>query len=161
MRFLIFTAMLFLTLLLPLPSLAYYNIILQNGEVLQAEDCKVEGNRISVRFKVGSASFPLSLVKSVTDQAGRESSFSSKGEPQAPASIVPAPKQSQPPQAVRQAPGPPPAALDPLTRGGETSPGVDDSDQDEDEQDSEETLDEESQDDEESSIPEGPTGLSH
>jgi hypothetical protein len=160
MKLLICTTMLSLALLFPLLSHAYYNINLQNGQVLEAEDCKVEGNKINVRFKVGSASFPLSLVNSVTDQEGRVSTFSSTGEPQAAAPAVPAPAQPQPHQfKAPQAPGPPSAAVDPLTARGGTSPGVNGSGQTEVEQDTEETFEEVPESDDESSISEGATEL--
>ncbi len=156
MKLLILTGMLLSALLFPLPSYAHYNINLQNGEVLEAEDCRVEGNRINLKFKVGYASFPLSMVQSVTDQDGKATTFSSTGEPEKEAPPPPAPAQTQPANAaVQPAPAAPSSALDPLTTRGGTNPAVDDGGKQEDE----ETGEEEPPNDDESTVSEGATEL--
>ncbi len=169
MKSLIFTTIFFLAVLVPIPSHAYYNINLQNGEVLQAEDCKVEGNKLNVKFKEGYASFPLSLVNSVTNQDGKVSNFSSTGEllKPDPAAAAPPPAQPQPTQpqpaqaATPQVPAPPSASLDPLTAHGGTSPGVSDGGQPAVEDDAEEITEEEpGPDDDESSVSDGATDVS-
>ena len=48
------------------PASASYTVTLNNGEQLQAEGYKIEGENITLRFRQGSAAFPKKLVRSVS-----------------------------------------------------------------------------------------------
>lgn len=77
--------------LLALPAYASYTITLKNGEQLQAEGYKIEGENISLRFRQGSAAFPKKLVKSIEGTDAPDT-------PMPPEPPTPQPEQAQQPQ---------------------------------------------------------------
>lgn len=95
-------------LAMALPADASYTIMLNNGEQLQAEGYKIEGESITLRFRQGSATFPSKLVKSIAGAPNRYIS---------PEPETPQPEQAQQPQEPQAEPisGPQDAYTPPLT----------------------------------------------
>ncbi len=96
---------LFLSLLLSLPAQAGYKVTLQNGQVLEADTFTVENSKITLKYKVGEVSFPMSMVQSVTDDNGQGNFMSGPApqvvQPAVPQAPAPAPQAAQPPQPVQ------------------------------------------------------------
>ncbi len=99
-----------------LPAHASYTIFLNNGEQLQAEGYKIDGESITLRFRQGSATFPGKLVKSI---AGTPTNRYINPEPE-----TPQPEQALQPQEPQAEPisGPQDTYAPPLT----ASPQADD-----------------------------------
>ena len=83
MRTTYLTSALFLLLtVFPAPASSSYEITLQNGESVQAEAYNIEAGRITLVYKLGRASFPDHMVKSIKDESGKAVDFlSSAGTP--------------------------------------------------------------------------------
>ena len=62
------TLLFFLTL--STPSLASYKIVLKNGKTLEAESYAIKGDKITLKYKVGEASFRRGMVRSIVNQSG-------------------------------------------------------------------------------------------
>ena len=109
---------------LPAQSLAFYRVNLRNGQTIDAESYTFEKNMIVLKFKVGSVSFPIHLVDSITDAAGKAAPLSEPARekpaeaktppapaaPQVrpyvppPAQVAPPPTQARPPAQARPQP---------------------------------------------------------
>ncbi len=138
---------LFLSLLLSIPAQAGYKVTLQNGQVLEADTFTVENSKITLKYKVGEVSFPMSMVQSVTDDYGQGNFLSGPApqvvkpaEPQAPPRAPQAAQPQQPLQPVQPgmkqaAPSvpPPPQAGLPGVAGDDELDQEDDSNDDSDE----------------------------
>src|SRR5512143_1288549 len=103
-------------LLLSAPAQAGYKITLQNGQTLDAETFTIENSRITLKYKVGEVSFPMNMVKAVTDSEGKGDYLSG------PAPLVSKPAQPQVPGTVQQAVQPAPAGQQPAQAAAPTAP---------------------------------------
>ena len=102
---LIITALVF-----AIPASASYTITLKNGEELQAEGYKIEGEYINLKFRHGSAAFPKNLVKTISG-SGLQGAVNQP---------APSPLQGeQPPQPLDM-----PVAGQPVDEGGTLGAGV-------------------------------------
>ena len=107
---------------------AGYKIVLKNGQSIDAENFTIENSKITLKYTVGEASFPMNMVKAITDQNGNGDFMSGPAkqvakpaEPQKAApdkSAVPpqepamTQKESQPPVPQAKGPAEPPAQDD-------------------------------------------------
>jgi hypothetical protein len=60
-----------LFLSIPASAVASYNVVLNNGETIEAESYTIKGETITLKYKTGKASFPKGVVKSITDKSGK------------------------------------------------------------------------------------------
>jgi hypothetical protein len=52
-------------------AVASYNVVLNNGETIEAESYTIKGETITLHYKMGKASFPKGAVKSITEKSGK------------------------------------------------------------------------------------------
>ena len=57
-------------LAIPASAVASYNVVLNNGETIEAESYTIKGGTITLMYKTGKASFPKGVVKSITNKSG-------------------------------------------------------------------------------------------
>ena len=139
-----------MVLLLSIPAQAGYLVTLNNGQTLSAETFTIENSRITLKYKVGEVSFPMSMVKSVTDETGHGDFLSGPAPqvvkpaaPQTPPAAAQPPRPWQPPQPPPAQQAVPPAVQPPPQAG---LPGVAGPDEEED-------LDQEDNNDDNNDLP--------